>query len=119
MDPNWIMAIIAISAIFSPALVSIIDNIFKYKSKKLELTFPKQREALNQFIHSAMEYYVGGSFTFTTKYISARNNLYAYFSNVPNKDIENLEILVNSRNLDEYKKCLNTIAIKLSQQINN
>ncbi len=117
MDPNWIMAIIAIAAIVSPTIVSVIDNIFKYKSRKLELSYPKQREALSQFVFCAMEYYVGGSFTYTTKYIAAKNNLYAYFSNVPSKEIDKLDELSKSKQLDEYKKCLNNIAIKLSQQI--
>lgn len=117
MDPNWIMAIIAIAAILSPTIVSIIDNIFKYQSKKLEIEYPKQREALSQFIFCAMEYYVGNSFIFTTKYIAAKNNLYVYFSNVPNKKLDKLDLLASSKQLDEYKKCLNSISIELSQQI--
>lgn len=117
MDPNWIMAIIAIAAILSPSIVSIIDNIFKYQSKKLELKYPKQREALSQFVTCAMEFYVGGSYVFTTKYIASKNNLYVYFKNVPSKEIDKLDDLVASKQFDEYKKCLNSIAIKLSQQI--
>lgn len=117
LDPNWIMAIIAISAILSPTIVSIIDNISKYKSKKLELDYPKQREALSNFISSAMEYYVAESFVYVTKYVAAKNNLYVYFSNIPNKELDKLEELQLSRQLSEYKKCLNNIAIKLSQQI--
>lgn len=116
MDPNWIMAIIAISAILSPAIVSIIDNVFRYQSKKLELKFPKQQEALSNFVSSAMNYYPNGSFSDITKYVTAKNNLYIYFSNVPSKEIDKLDALKNME-LSSYKKCLDSIVIKLSQQI--
>ena len=117
MDTNWIMAIIAIAAILSPAIVSIIDNIFKYQSKKLELSFPKQQEALSEFVTCAMAYYPSNLFANTIKYMTAKNNLYVYFSNVPTDELNNLETLLTSKQFDKYKDCIELIVKKLSQQI--
>ena len=36
MNSNTILAAIAIAAIFSPAIVSIVDNIFKFLISRLE-----------------------------------------------------------------------------------
>lgn len=117
MDPNWIMAIIAIAAILSPTIVSIIDNIFKYKSKKLELSYVEQRNALNNFVNSAMHYYPKASFNDVIKYETSKNSLYSYFHNVPDEEISKLEVLATESNIAEYKKTLSIISNKLSSQI--
>lgn len=117
MDPNWIMAIIAISAIFSPAIVSIIDNIFNYKSKKLELEYPNKRNSLTTFVDRAMRVYNTQSFKDVVNYHTAKNDLYIYFNNVPDKLIEKLEN-TNKNSFSDYKLTLNSIIKKLSLQIN-
>lgn len=117
MDPNWIMALIALSAIISPAIVSIIDNRFKYKSKELELSYPNKIQALTSFINIAMQYYVADYFNDTVNYETAKNNLYIYFDNVPTAKISKLKALRAEKKIDEYRETLNSIANVLSQQI--
>ena len=116
MDPNWIMAIIAISSILSPAIVSVIDNVFKYKFKKLELNYPNKRNALTNFVNQAMSVYNTENFIDVIKYNSAKNDLYIYFNNIPDKLIESLENY-NKKSLSDYKVTLTSIIKKLSQQI--
>ena len=118
MDPNWIMAIIAISAIISPAIVSIIDNIFKYQSKKLEFKYPNQKNALTDFVNQSMSNYNANDFKKVTGYTIAKNNLYIYFDRVPYKLIEDLENYNEKQLLSDYKNTINLIVKELSQQIN-
>ena len=117
MDPNWIMAIIALSAIFSPAIVSIIDNIFRYKSKQLELSYPNKRKALMDFVSNALNVYVDSNYRDMVNYNIARNNLYVYFNNVNDKHFEDLEIYKSKRDLTNYKKIVNIVIKELSVQI--
>ncbi len=117
MDPNWIMAIIAISAILSPAIVAIIDNVYKYKSKKLELSYPNQRNALNNFVTECFMVYIDSTYTDMVKYNIAKNNLYAHFNNVNDKYFTDLESYKSKNDLENYKITINTIIKDLSQQI--
>lgn len=117
MDPNWIMAIIAISAILSPIAVSIVDNIFKYQSKKLELKYPQQRQALSNFVNLAMNTYNATTFKEVVSYNIAKNDLYIYFNNVPDRLIKNLENYNEKHSLPDYKNTINLIIKELSQQI--
>lgn len=55
MDSNKVLMIISICAIFSPAITSVIDNIFKiYLNHKREAMLEK-RKALNEFVDATME----------------------------------------------------------------
>ncbi len=117
MDPNWIIAIIAICAIFTPAIVSIIDNIFKYKSKKLEILYPYQHTALSTFISESLLYYLNSTYADMVKYEMAKNNLYVYFKNINNKYFEDLNTYKSELNIENYRKTVNIIIKDLSQQI--
>ncbi len=117
MDPNWIMAIIAISAILSPAVVAIIDNVFKHKSKKLELSYPNQRNALNNFVTECFMIYIDSTYADMVKYNIAKNNLYVHFNNVNDKYFSDLEEYKSKKDLENYKRTINTIIKDLSQQI--
>ena len=117
MDPNWIMAIIAISAILSPAVVSIIDNLFKYKSKKLELSYPNQRNALNDFVTECFMVFIDSTYTDIVKYNIAKNNLYTHFNNVNDKYFVDLESYKLKKDLENYRHTINKIVKDLSQQI--
>lgn len=117
MDPNKIMAIIALSAILSPTAVSIIDNVFKHKSKKLELSTPNQREALSNFVTESLMVFIDSTYADMIRYNIAKNNLYVYFENVNDKYFEELEIFKDKQDLDNYKNVVNKIIKELSSQI--
>lgn len=117
MDPNWIMAIIALSAIFSPAIVSIIENLFKYKTKELELSFPNKQKALSTFVEKAMQYFPSDSYGYTAAYVSAKNDLYIFFDISSDSLFKQLENAKNASNSKEYKETLNMIVKRLSQQL--
>ena len=118
MDPNWIMAIIALAAIFSPAIVSIIDNIFKYKSKQLELSYPNKRKALSDFVSASLNVYVDATYGDMVNYNIAKNNLYVYFDHINDKHFKDLEAYKSKKDLDNYKNVINTVDKELSSQIN-
>lgn len=117
MDPNWIMAIIALAAILSPAIVSIIDNVFKYYSKKIELSSPKQQQALSDFVTESFMIYLDSNYADMIRYNIAKNNLYVYFNNVNDKYFEDLETFKSQKDLKSYKNLINTIVKELSSQV--
>lgn len=118
MDPNWIMAIIAISAIFFPAIVSIIDNIFKYKTRQLELNYPEKRKVLTNFVIEAINIFKESSYVEVSDYDIAKNNLYMYFNNVPDELIKNMENYNDGKITSRYTENLALIVKELSKQIN-
>ena len=117
MDSNVILALIALCAIVSPVIVSIVDNICKYNVKKIELKLPKQQEALSKFINIAMRHYCDTMFHEIVEYNSAKNNLYLFFNNVNEIDFDILEEHIKVKDLSAYKLAITEIAEKLSKQI--
>lgn len=117
MDPNWIMAIIAIAAIISPAIVSFIDNHFKYKSRQLELNYSKKQEALSNFVNTSLGSYNTNNFKDVINYNVAKNNLYIFFNYVPDRYLSNLETYNDKHELDKFKNTINLIIKELSKQI--
>lgn len=117
MDPNWIMAIIAISAIVSPAIVSIIDNIFKYKSKQLDLYFSNKQKALSLFVEKAMYYYSTEFYKGAAEYIKAKNDLFIYFKINSSGLFKQLEEYAKNQDFDNYKETINMIVKRLSEQL--
>lgn len=115
---NWILAIIAISAIFSPVIVSIVDNIFKYKMKVFEVDNQNKEQSLAEFVNQAMNYYLANMYEDTVKYIKAKNNLFIYFNGVSNNLFEQLEQYAKNKDFDNYKETINIIVKRLSQQLN-
>lgn len=117
MDPNWIMAIIAISAIFTPAIVAVIDNIFKYKTKQLELYFPNQQKALSNFVEKAMLFYIKQNFNYTIEYTEAKSNLFVYFNIDSDSLFKQLEQYEKEKDIINYKETIHMIVKRLSQQL--
>lgn len=117
MDPNWIMAIIALSAVLSPTIVSIIDNVFKYKTKQLELYFPNKQKSLSIFVEKAMYYYSTEFYKGAAEYIKAKNDLFVYFEISSNNLFKQLEDYAKNQDFDNYKETINTIVKRLSQQL--
>ena len=118
MDPNWIMAIIAFCAIFSPAIVSIVDNKFKYKTKKLELDFPNKQKALSEFVNQSMNFYLAEFYNDTVEYIKAKNNLFIYFNIESSNLFTQLENYARDKDFENYKETINIIVKRLSEQLN-
>lgn len=118
MDPNWIMAIIAFCAIFSPAIVSIVDNNFKYKAKKLELDFPNKQKALSEFVNQSMNFYLAEFYNDTVEYIKAKNNLFIYFNIESSNLFTQLENYAKEQDFENYKETINIIVKRLSKQLN-
>lgn len=117
MDPNWIMAIIALAAVLSPAIVSIIDNVFKYKTKQLELDFPNKQKALSTFVEKAMYYYSTEFYKGAAEYIKAKNDLFIYFDISSQGLFKQLETYAKNQDFDKYKETINMIVERLSQQL--
>lgn len=121
MNPDWIMAIIALAAILSPTIVSIIDNIFKYKTRKLELLLPNQQKALNDFALNASKIFRARHYenndSEMTDYNVSKNNLYAYFKNVNENYFNSLHSHTLNGNSFDFDKTLSLLIKELSQQI--
>lgn len=117
LDPNWIMAIIAISAIFTPAIVAVIDNIYKYKTKELELFFPNQQKALSNFVEKAMLFYIKQNFNYTIEYTEAKSNLFVYFNIDSDSLFKQLEQYEKEKDIINYKETIHMIVKRLSQQL--
>lgn len=121
MNPDWIMAIIALAAILSPAIVSIIDNIFKYRTRKLEILLPNQEKALNDFALNAIKFFRTRHYenneSEILNYNVAKNNLYIYFKNINEEYFEELDSYQLNGNPFNFDKTLSLIIKELSQQI--
>ena len=74
IDPNVVLAIIAVIAVISPIATAIINNCHQTKIKKLE-TFNESRIiALNNFIEATVEVIASHDSEDLTEYFSSVNN---------------------------------------------
>lgn len=107
-----ITSIIALSAVFSPIVTSLIDNHYLSKRENAKNYELAKRQALTDFIGCANNMHQHKTPTPIAKYYSALNNLYIYFSSIPNDVHSLLDI-----EYVKFDKALNNIVIKLSKQI--
>ena len=112
MDPNLLLAIITLCAIFSPMITCIIDNYYKDKSEKTKFYELSKRDALSDYIKSVYTYKNGINVDDLTEYQFHSNNLYVYFHNIP----ENLQSL-NPREDTKFDIQFQNAIINLSKQI--
>lgn len=107
-----ITGIIALSAVLSPICTCLIDNWYKSKRENIQTYELAKRQALVNFIKYANYCHQHNNSNNISEYISSLNNLYIYFSNVPN-EIHKL----GNVDFAHFEKELNSITIKLAKQI--
>lgn len=111
-DSNTITVVIAVIALISPIATAWINNHYQTKRENIQNYELAKRQALIDFIKCANDYHLHKTSNRTIEYNSSLSNLYIYFSNIP-KEIHNLCTI----NYNEFDKELNSIIIKLSNQV--
>lgn len=107
-----ITAIIALAAIISPVITTLINNIHQSKQQSIQIYEKSKQQTLETFIKSANDFNKHPSNSSAQiAYNTSKNTLFIYFSTIPN-EIEKLN--PNSSNFDEQ---LTAIVKKLSNQI--
>lgn len=107
-----ITGIIALIALISPIITSFIDNRYKLKRENIQNYELAKRLALENFIKCANNYIRQQTSLNTAQFDTSLNNLYLYFSKIP----DSIHTLKNT-NLNDFEKNLNKIVIQLSKQI--
>lgn len=119
MDPNWIMAIIALAAIVSPVLSTYLSNKQQLKLKQLETIESSKYNVIEKFSKSLEDYYFHRTTNRQIEFESSIANLHIYFD-IP--DYSLFDKIKECINLNDYSKTQYALAeiIKyLSKQINN
>lgn len=113
-----ITSIIALIALVSPVITCYINNQYELQKRTLEITCNEKRKALNNFISATLHYY-GSTLTFQQMcdYTSSMNTLYLHFHSIDSEWFKKLDKFRDDKNIEEYKKTLNSIVVKLSKQI--
>lgn len=102
MNSNTILAAIAIAAIFSPAIVSIVDNIFKFLISRLEY---KRTIGRNNILHTRdvyVEYMTNsinvlvGLNAFRMDYRFSLNKALAFFPDIAVPVLSEIDDAINS-----------------------
>ena len=125
IDPNWIMAIIALIAIVSPIVTAIINNYYQIKLKKLDMYESAKRKALSDFVTSAQAAILNSdSKEIVLEYTSNFDKLFIYFNDISTASItpfDRARVEVNTdfneKNFQKANKELSIFIEKLSKQI--
>ena len=108
-----ITAIIALIALISPIITTIINNRYQLKLKKIELYEIAKRKCLEDFIKAISDCYSSSnSLGSVINFHSHISSLYVYFDNVPSS-VEKLSTLSGKPLIEE----MNKIVIELSKQL--
>lgn len=124
-NPDVVMAIIAIVAIISPIITTIMTNSYQLKIKKLDMYEEAKRNALSEFIASAQAtIFNSNDPEIMLEYTSCFDKLFIYFSNISLDTIRSFDQaranLANNDTPENFKNAnieLSKIVITLSKQI--
>ena len=102
MNSNTILAAIAIAAIFSPAIVSIVDNIFKFLISRLEYKRTIGRDSILHTRDVYVEYMtnsinvLAGLNSFRMDYRFSLNKALAFFPDIAVPVLSEIDDAINS-----------------------
>lgn len=102
MNSNTILAAIAIAAIFSPAIVSIVDNIFKFLISRLEYKRTVGRDNILHTRDVYVEYMtnsinvLAGLNAFRMDYRFSLNKALAFFPDIAVPVLSEIDDAINS-----------------------
>lgn len=102
MNSNTILAAIAIAAIFSPAIVSIVDNIFKFLISRLEYKRTIGRDNILHTRDVYVEYMtnsinvLAGLNSFRMDYRFSLNKALAFFPDIAVPVLSEIDDAINS-----------------------
>ncbi len=104
MNSNTILAAIAIAAIFSPAIVSIVDNIFKFLISRLEYkrtigrdNILHTRDVYVEYMTNSINVLVGLN-VFHMDYRFSLNKALAFFPEIAVPVLSEIDDAINSGN---------------------
>ena len=102
MNSNTILAAIAIAAIFSPAIVSIVDNIFKFLISRLEYkrtigrdNILHTRDVYVEYMTNSINVLVGLN-SFRMDYRFSLNKALAFFPDIAVPVLSEIDDAINS-----------------------
>nr|DAT42938.1 MAG TPA: hypothetical protein [Caudoviricetes sp.] len=112
MNSNTILAAIAIAAIFSPAIVSIVDNIFKFLISRLEYKRTIGRDNILHTRDVYVEYMtnsinvLAGLNAFRMDYRFSLNKALAFFPDIAVPVLSEIDDAINS---DDSKRGMSLV----------
>lgn len=107
-----IAIILLISSIVSPIITALINNKYQLSLKKLDMYEVSKRDALSEFIKSATKCSKNHTSEDVNNYYCNLNNLYIYFSNIP----DSIEDVLGHNQITDTDE-LTKIVQELSKQI--
>ncbi len=108
--------IIGLVATLPQIIVALINNIFQYKTKKLDTYKISKRTAIKDFIDCASEYCESvANYETLFKYHKSLNNLKLYIDDLNLKFVDNLNSARTNNNIDQYYKVLDETITYLSK----
>ena len=111
---SWVIAIgIGLSAVISPIVTAVINNIHQSKQESIKNYELAKRKALEDFVENASKCYNSPSPSQKENYIKSANILYIYFSKIPPE----VSDLLYNKNDEFFKRDLTNIVRDLSKQI--
>lgn len=118
MDPNWIIAILGISAILSPTITTWLNNKHQLKLKQLEVFEKNKLESIEKFTKAVEYFYIHRTVNQARiDFEASVANLFIYFS-IPNNSLfDDLRDNIDSNDYDETQFTINKIVRVLSSQL--
>ncbi len=117
IDPNVVLAIIAVIAVISPIATTLINNWYQAKIKKLEMFNESKILALNNFVEATVEVISSHDSEDLTEYFSSVNKLFIYFNNLTLDTFDDLSKSLKENNFSKANQCLTILVAYLSNQV--
>lgn len=109
-----IAGIVALSAIISPVVVTILNNRHAFKMKKLEIQSEKQAQVLEQYLISTGKIIVLRASVDAHDYQANKGLLYTYASKKAWAKIDKLDKQIREKRFDDAKETLEEVCKAIS-----
>lgn len=113
------LLIIAIISILSPIIVSIINNIYNYNVKKLDMYELQKREILQNFINVAIECFkYDNDWRQNKEFVKSLYSLQLYFKSADDKLIKEInQAMENYSDKNKFQTSFVIVISRLSKEI--
>lgn len=112
-----ITAIIALAAIISPIITTVINIIYQSYLKNIEFYKLSKRKALENYITASFNLSANKTADTEANFFIALNNLYIYFPKLKNISYDDLSSFPYASKIDESSYLFQKVINSLSKQI--
>lgn len=114
-----ISVILALVALLSPIITTLINNHHQLKMKRLEIQYQQKQKAVEKYLNSVGKYITLASASIEANYIESKGLIYFHMNRSAWHLIDELDKAITARDTNKVNELLPKVCKELSKPVNN